>query len=627
MASFLSQRLDAHDREVLLDALEASASQTGLAITIYRVDVVPPRTLYVSDAAEALFRRPVAELGEGSPLRYLVPTDAARVQALIAARVVGDPPTVFEAEAVRGDGTNVQIEVGVARIRSPLGELSVCHIRDVTARREMVEALRRSEERFRTLVEKAPDGVVILRQGRIVFANARASALLGVHPPDTVVGRMIASLQPPADAQRAGERIAAMLHDGVEFPPSEYGVLSDPTRVVEIKSIPWEWEGQIAVLAFARDVSDRAALRRELVRADRLAAVGTLAAAVAHEINNPLTYAALSLDLVEPQLEAAGQLALLEHVRNAREGLARVATIVRDLSAYAREQVVVAGPVELEGVVERALKLVDHVLRHRARVVRRYAPVPTVEGDAGRLEQVFVNLLVNAAQAVDGAEIRDVTVDTRVGAGGEIVASVLDSGPGVPAELRERIFEPFFTTKAVGEGTGLGLSVVRSLVEAMGGRIDVGDGEGGGTRFAVTLRPFVGPRSATPAPVAARPNPRLRVLVVDDEPLIRRVVAFLLEPTHDVVVVGGGEEALAALAARPFDALVCDLMMPGMTGMDLHEAIARVHPGVERRMVFVTGGAFVPRLASFLEAIVNPKVSKPFDEAQLLHAISTAAAR
>jgi PAS domain S-box-containing protein len=618
--AFVTQLLASDEHGRLLEAVEASAEQIKLAIAVVRVDLAPPVVLYLGESMERLFGRPLAELAEGSPLRHLVPEDRAKIQALIASRPVGAPPIPIEAEIDRGDGTRLPIEVGVARISSSLGELAVCHMRDISARRAALAALRRSEAQLRGLLDQAPDGVVILRAGRIVYANATAADLLGV-PVDDVVGRAIGSLLPAADAARAGARIREMVETGATFPPSEYGVLAAPERAVEIKSIPCEWEGAPAVLAFARDVTERATLHRRLAQAERLTSLGTLAAAVAHEINNPLTYATIALSRVEhglAALDASGE--LREQVRHVRDGMDRVVAIARDLTRYARDGAVELGPVDLASVLARALELVGHELDGGGRVERRLAPVPPVEGHAIRLEQVFVNLLVNAAHAGRGTAADRIAIETAV-EDGAVRVVVADNGVGMTDAVRERAFEPFFTTKPPGKGTGLGLAVSRTMVEAMGGRVELDSRPGAGTRVTVWLRPATGrgpEPAAPPAPRAAR----RRLLVVDDEPKIREVIRLLLGDTHDIVDVGDGAAALAALEEGAFDVVLCDLMMPGMNGMELYRAIRERHPGVERRIVFVTGGAFGAEVRGFLDGTANPRLFKPFTGAELDRAIA-----
>ena len=640
MPSRLSDRPGATEPSRLLSAIEAAAEQLGLGVFVARVDTSPPRLLYVSGHAVTLFGRPLDELLAGSPWDFIHAADRPRLRELVEKREGESPPLMFDAALEQPGGRMVPVEVGASRIRTIEGVLAVGYIRDVTERVEAIEALRRSESRFRSLVENAPDGVVILRGRRITFMNERAARLLGLGSAAHGIGQEITALLPPSDASRAGERIGTMLRIGTELPPSDYTKVVDGVeRIVEIKSIVIEYDGAPAVLAFARDVTEPRAMQRELVHAGRLAAVGTLAAAVAHEINNPLTYAQLSLQHVERELTQLGLPAarldgLLEHVRNARHGSDRVATIVRDLRAFARADDAPPGPVDVTAVVEQAVKIADNDLRHRARLVRRYADVPPVEGNASRLEQVFLNVLINALQALpDGDPGRDVITVEISSAGDEVSVAITDTGIGIPAAVRDRIFEPFFTTKPVGEGTGLGLSVCRGILEAMGGRIEIDSTEGEGTRATVTLavrqalaRPRVEPEVAPPVEPSAVER-RLKVLIVDDEPLVRRVLALVLRGDHEVVIAETGQEALAAIDQGDLDVVLCDLMMPGMSGMEVYEEVRRRRPGFERRVVFVTGGAFVPRLAEFLDSVDNLKLLKPFDVQQVLAAVLAAAER
>jgi CheY-like chemotaxis protein len=260
-------------------------------------------------------------------------------------------------------------------------------------------------------------------------------------------------------------------------------------------------------------------------------------------------------------------------------------------------------------------------LRHRARVVRDYHDVPPVEANEGRLGQVFLNLILNAAQSLpDGdAENHFIKVATRAG-DGLVSVEVADSGCGVPAAIRERVFEPFFTTKPIGVGTGLGLSICHSIVTRLGGRILIDSEEGKGTRITVEL-PLAQPTDAVSEPAPA-PSPtqgrRGRVLVVDDEPMIGRMVERILHREHDVRVCSRAREALDwVTGGERFDLILCDVMMPDMTGMDLYAGVQRVSPEQAARMVFTTGGAFTQRAREFLETTNNLHLEKPFSLDQL----------
>ncbi|HMG25092.1 MAG TPA: PAS domain S-box protein, partial [Kofleriaceae bacterium] len=364
------------DAATLWRAIESAAEQAGMGVYVTQLDLQSPRILYVNPRAVEIIGRSREQLVGHLPWSMLREQDQPKVRAMID-RPAGAPPTLMELIVERPDGKTVPIELAATRIRTATGELSFGYFRDVSVEHEAVAALRRSEARFRFLVESAPDGVVILKRGVIVFINPKAARLLGVGI-DDALGRPIAAFQSAEDAALAGERMAAMLRDGVEFPPSEYGVLADPARVVEIKSVVCEWEGEQAVLAFARDVTERKAIERRLVESDRLVALGTLAAGVAHEINNPLTYAQLSAQHVARLIEAAGlpdeTLApLRRYLEDIDHGIARVASITQSLRAFVKDDADARGAVDLALVLSRALRMVDNDLRHAAQLVYEVA--------------------------------------------------------------------------------------------------------------------------------------------------------------------------------------------------------------------------------------------------------------
>ena len=475
-------------------------------------------------------------------------------------------------------------------------------------------------EQFQQLVEQAPDGVVILDSGRIVFINATAARLLGVTR-EAALGTPIASYLPAPDAAAAGERIRNMLMTGEPMMPNEYGTLADPTRTVEIKSIPWHWEGRRAVLAFARDVTERKALQQQVVRADRLAAIGTLAAGVAHEINNPLQYMQLGVELLARSLAKFpdAHTTVSDYLTDLAHGITRISAITHTLRGFARTHDAAPSPVDAESIIDNALAMVGNEVRHRARIVRtidegsRY-----VLANGPQLEQVLVNLLLNATQALTGSSDDTIRVTLAPAAGDRIALSVEDNGRGMTDEVRARVFDPFFTTKR--DGMGLGLAVTKSLVEAMGGDITLTSAPDKGTIATVTLRAS-GREPQLPTPEPAN-GPRRRVVVIDDEQRVRDSLRELLSPYHDVTISEGGAAALALLEITTYDVILCDVMMPELSGVDVYRRIAETHPGLEARIVFMSGGAFIPELADFVAQTPNRRIEKPFEIAQLLAIIN-----
>jgi CheY-like chemotaxis protein len=281
--------------------------------------------------------------------------------------------------------------------------------------------------------------------------------------------------------------------------------------------------------------------------------------------------------------------------------------------------------VELQPIVESAIRMAAGQLQPRARLEREYRDAPPVVGDEARLGQVVLNLLLNAAHAIPEGRSGENQIRVVIGtdASGRALLEVRDTGAGISPELAGRIFDPFFTTKPHGVGTGLGLSICRSIVVGMGGEITVVPGRGGGTAMRVVLPaapPGTGgaggpPAVGAPAMGATR---RGRVLVVDDEPAVGLSVRRLLASEHDVELRTRAEDALEAISrGERFDAILCDLMMPGMKGWELHAALERVAPDQARRMVVLTGGVFTEGARAFLEGVPLPRIEKPFDAAIL----------
>jgi CheY-like chemotaxis protein/two-component sensor histidine kinase len=375
------------------------------------------------------------------------------------------------------------------------------------------------------------------------------------------------------------------------------------------------------VVSVVEDLSEKKRLEAQLVLAERMASVGTLAAGVAHEINNPLAFVLSNLEFTIGELTRAGADGeVVRALEEAHNGADRVRAIVRDLKTFSRADDDAREPVDVRRVLQAAVGVAANELRHRARVAVDPGPVPPVLASEHRLGQVFLNLLINAAHAIPEGHPAEHVVRASTGTAedGRAVVEISDTGSGIAPEILARIFDPFFTTKPVGVGTGLGLSICHGIVSALGGEIEVRTVVGAGTTFRVLLPPTARcDERGTPAAPPASPR-RGRVLVVDDEPLVARAMGRVLA-AHEVVVCGGARAALAELEreGEAFDVVICDLMMPEMTGMDLHAHLAAIAPALAERIVFVTGGAFTDRAREFLASVPNPQLEKPFDPSAL----------
>jgi signal transduction histidine kinase len=381
----------------------------------------------------------------------------------------------------------------------------------------------------------------------------------------------------------------------------------------------------VGAIGVSTDVTERLRLQARSAETERLAAMGRLAASVGHEINNPVAFAIEAVRLAREAAAAGGDPAatrarLEELLADADEGLERVRLITRDLKAFARAGDEGRRAQDLDRALAAAAKMVATRTGPRARLEIVAGPRATVVAEETRLVQIFVNLILNAVDAMPHRRPDEnlISVRSRVEDGFAIV-EVADNGPGIEPALRDRVFDPFFTTKPVGEGTGLGLFVSRNLVESLGGTIAAGEAPGGGALFTIRLPVAAGPaaRSVTPTPsvAVARATTRPRVLIVDDEPRLATLFAKTLEPEYEARVFTSGRAALTHLLAdgAPYDLVLCDLMMADVSGMALHEELARRRPAVARAIVFMTGGVFDPKVAEFLASVPNDCLDKPFD--------------
>lgn len=583
-------------------------------------------------AAEELFGVP-----RGSLLGVSVEEFLADVGS-VAPPARGSEAGTLGAEGRRWDGSSFPVEgsVSTCLIRGKMGFTYV--LRDVTERAESIAAMRRAADNLQGLIEGLPDAVVVESGERVVYVNRPFVEIWELDSNADVLGRPLSDFLSFEGAH--GE-------DGPGATPAtteEVIIRRDGSRMeVEISSLPLVFEGVPARLSVLRDISERRELAARTMHVDRMVAIGTLAAGVGHEINNPLAYVMTNLSHVSEELgrirdeclecasggRASGGTPLTRRVnelhtavREAKDGTKRVRTIVRDLKVLARNEEDDRVPTDLAEILETAVNMTRNEIRHRATLVQAIEELPTVLANPGRLAQVFVNLLMNAAQAIPEGHQLDNRVELSATSDGDrVVVSVRDTGEGIPLEIQNRLYDPFFTTKPMGRGTGLGLSITRQIVESVGGQVSVQSVVGEGTVFRVTLpaaptrRPL---RSAPPLSKLGLSQRRARVLIVDDEELVCRSLSRTLGREHDVVTCLDAREALGRIVGgERYDLILCDLMMPEMTGMELHEALQAHDPGVAREVIFFTGGAFTPGAKHFVEEVENLCLEKPVDIAAL----------
>jgi signal transduction histidine kinase len=370
-----------------------------------------------------------------------------------------------------------------------------------------------------------------------------------------------------------------------------------------------------------REVTQRHRIEAQLRRAQKLEALGRLAAGIAHEINNPLAFVIANLQYVREAIELPPEKlaqAPLEELSTALAeacvGGDRIKQIVRDLKAFAQPHDESLAVVDVRPVLDFSLKMAAAEIRRRAQLVTRFDEVPAVWAISGRLEQVFVNLLVNAAQSIEpGAlEKNQISVVVRkVGGGQDVAIEISDTGVGIPAANLERIFDPFFTTKPVGVGTGLGLSICHSIVTAFGGDLTVESEEGKGSTFRVTLPSAARNEVDLARASAARATEPAHILVVDD-PAVAKAIRRVLS-THKVQTADGGIAALAVLEDRPFDLVLYDVTTRDLAPADLVRRLEGMGGDAVRRLALTAAGAIPPELARLCTERGIPCLDKPFE--------------
>lgn len=469
-----------------------------------------------------------------------------------------------------------------------------------------------------TLLNIIEDGALVVEpDGFIRSANRALGVLLGVDPED-LVGRPLADLV--AGGVVVGRELMDLAVDGKRS--ADVPLLDGHGGRVELVATGGALRGgpgePAGVMLVFRDERALRAARAQAVLGDRLRAVGSVAAGVAHDIRNNLTYIIGNVDFIGSEVRAlassvehAGRRAgLLSALQDAATGATRAGSVVADLTTFSRVHDRVED-VDLNRLLDATTNLLASEIRRRATIVRDYGEIPRVRANAGSVQHALIALVRNAAQAIpEGAsDTNEIRLSTRVSPDGAVIVEVTDTGEGVTE--RDRIFEPHYTTRP--SGAGLGLPTARSLIHPFGGTLENVPSPGPGSTFRLVLptQPPVEVKLAPETPSAGARRPR--VLVVDDEPLIGRSVVRLLGQRYDVVVASSGPQALTLLGAGEFDVILCDVMMPEMSGVELQKHVKAAFPRAAEKMAFMSGGAYLSRERGLQQPLPSPLLAKPFE--------------
>lgn len=477
--------------------------------------------------------------------------------------------------------------------------VTVVLVADVTLRALAEEGARTAHARvvasdaeLRATIDAVPSVVFVVGDGRVLFANRAARQAFGEG------ARAFDALGSSFAAAGGGGAMvtASVRREG------------DADASYEVyRPVPITFQGAPAELWVAADVTRRVQAETQLRTAERMVALGGLAAGLAHEINNPLTYVIGNLELAQ---DGVGDVA--ERISRALGGAVRVRQVVAQLRTLSNQGQGELGPVAVAEALDGALNVVAGLGLGPVTVTRAIPKDLEVHGNAVWLGQIALNLFANALQAMaaQAAETRTLHLEARV-EGGAVLIEVTDSGPGVPPALGEQIFEPFVSSRLQGDGTGLGLYICRELARRMEAELSLVATGPAGTTFRLRMK---APGPTVPArvmPVRPREVP-LRVLVVDDDPQVGRLLQESLRPAA-VTVVHTAADALASFRDVGWDAIVLDIALPDGSGIELYERLVAGRSPLAERVVFVSGGSMTPDVARFMLDASSPVVLKPFD--------------
>jgi len=504
--------------------------------------------------------------------------------------------------------------------RLPSGDILMALV-DVTDQLEAVRALKDRERDLRRLTDLAPDVVCVVSDGVVVYANEAFEKLVD-HERTKIQGSPVYDYVHPEDRAQLALFLQRTAH-AVPQPPVRFVDGARAERPLELRAMRFVFAGQPSVLLIGRDLTERRRLQARVEQAERLATVGMLVAGVAHEVNNPLAYTIANLEVIGRRLEELDEPEMAEAAADALAGAGRVKAIVGDLRAFNRIDDTWS-VVEPNRMVMHAVRMAESQVVKRARLRRDLGRLENLHANENRLVQVVLNLVVNAAQAMPEPDPTNNWVRVRTWqVDQEVCIAVEDNGPGIAAEDQARIFDPFFTTRRGEGGTGLGLAICNSLVQQMGGFIELDSTVGKGTRFVVHL-PSVN-QAAAPAPLPSRRNrltrgSKLQILAIDDERALIRSIKRLLSDIAEVTAANSGREAIELMSdgGTSFDLILCDLVMVDGTGEDVGDWLADARPDLAQRLVYMTGMAH-PEVRDNLGA---PLLTKPFTREALEETIA-----
>ncbi len=493
-------------------------------------------------------------------------------------------------------------------------------IRDITRIPQTPATLKQTQADLQHMLDTAPYGLCVSGKNGIIYANEELTKTLGKSRQELQGLRLTTLLQLDAAPNEFSAQCAIPV-------AGEHTLKENNThRHIEISTARRiQFNHQDASLVMVRDQTSKRSLQTRLEVAERMASMGQLAAGVAHEINNPLTYIQTNIELCLEELQNLNPntIDMRDWLRDAQKGTQQATTVVAQLQSAARP---IDQPqhFDLKPVIDWSLQLTHNQLRHCCTLHTDIpSDLPQVQGNTAQLTQVLINLITNAIGAFKGQHHNRNTLTIKALTDGpeHLLVHIKDNGVGISPQHLRRIFDPFFTTKDVGSGMGLGLFLSQNIIQSMGGSMEFNSTQGQGT--TVTLR-LLTAQGDTPQP-HAKPNPnpkphnpdQLKVLIIDDDALILRSLSRVLRK-HNVSTATNGAQALKLLQNDPhFDTIICDVMMPHMNGIEVLSAIQDQHPQLAPRFIFLTGGTFTLEQETTLKNLPNLVLKKPITPKEL----------
>jgi two-component system cell cycle sensor histidine kinase/response regulator CckA len=640
---------DITERRNMEERLRRNEERLNLALSAAHMGVwewdIATDAVFWSEECQQIIGESALDNTQDGFYRLIHPDDVERVRMETTAAMQSRDPLTMEYRLVRPDKRVIWIFDRGQTIFDAAGKpvRMVGALVDITARKQAELALRESEERFRKLVEEAPDAIFIQTHKCFAYGNRACAELFGAASMDELIGKPVLDCFHPDCRDAVVERIRRLNEEGENAPLNNECILRPDGAVVpvEVSAIPFVFEREHGALVFARDVSERkkAEMERErlqvqLLHSQKMESIGRLAGGVAHDFNNMLGvingYAELLLD--EMSTESPLRTEITE-IRNAGQ---RAARLTQQLLAFSRKQILLPQVIDLNVLMAEMEHMLRRLLGADIEFHTTLAPdLGAVKADPGQIEQVIVNLAINARDAMPrggklAIETRNLDLDEAYASrhvsvlpGSYVMLSVTDNGVGMSEEVMSRVFDPFFTTKERGKGTGLGLSTAYGTIQQSGGAISVYSEPGRGTTFKVLLprvnAPVAEQKPATQGPVERGTE---SILLVEDEESVRNMAERVLSRSgYHVIAAVHGMDALSIMGQPGLrvDLLLTDMIMPGMNGRELAAKLIEGRPDL--KVLFMSGYADNAMVENGLLEAGASFINKPFGVAELVRRV------